>query len=358
MPRILLKNWNNDSFKNLNKKHVDDENLTTLLMEKENIIKFKKKGFYDSNKSKDTVTTSYNLSNEILKNLGPRTVFDSHCHLDFILFWRTKRNKKENFASFLEDFPLMKHPSLDGFITNFCSPKLWSQHLSGYSPLVKSLLDLWHVFYTIGCHPHYATEMTANRIREMENLLLNAGPRCVAIGECGLDTSKKNSVSMADQIEVFKIQLKIAMKLKKPLVLHIRGAELEAIKVLEEVGLPSDWPIHRHCWNDTWSACKNWLQRFPGSVVGLTPLITFSHSEELRSVVRDLPLDKVLLETDAPYFLPRGGGRDGLLGHNSKQFSVPIHAANVAAQIAVIKGCDINDVLKANRENIRRIYRI
>ena len=77
------------------------------------------------------------------------------------------------------------------------------------------------------------------------------------------------------QIEAFKLQVQMAMKLNLPLVLHIRDAEEEGIAVLKECGLPRDWPVHRHCWNDRWDVCQDWLDLFPGSVVGITGLVTY-----------------------------------------------------------------------------------
>ena len=177
---------------------------------------------------------------------------------------------------------------------------------------------------------------------------------------------------MPEQVIVFKQQVSFAMRIKKPLVLHIRGAEKDALAALEEVGLPSNWPIHRcveifiylltykkcfrHCWNDTWEMCQEWLNKFTNSVVGLTPLITNPHAKDLLNVVEMLPLDRLVLETDAPYFLPRGGGPDGLLGHTDRSFSLPLHVANVAAQVATVKQCTVNEVLTSSRMNIRRVY--
>ena len=112
----------------------------------------------------------------------------------------------------------------------------------------------------------------------------------------------------------------------------------------------------RHCWNDTWENCKAWLNKYTNSVVGLTPLITFSSARDMVEVIEMLPLDKLVLETDAPFFLPRGGGPDSLLGHANRAFSLPVHVANVAAQVAVVKGCKVEEVLSASRRNIKRIY--
>ena len=189
---------------------------------------------------------NYTMSLKMLDKLGPKSLFDSHCHLDFILFKKLPHLELVSFEQFLSSFPLMKHSSLEGFITNFCSPRLWMEHLSSPNPLIYSLLSRAFVYYTIGCHPHFARELLVPRnYRMLEQLLDKAGPNCVAVGECGLDTSGKNTTRMADQVEVFKMQVKLAIRMRKPLVLHIRDAEEEAIRVLEEVKLPADWPIHR-----------------------------------------------------------------------------------------------------------------
>ena len=100
------------------------------------------------------------------------------------------------------------------------------------------------------------------------------------------------------------------------------------------------------------------MKRYTNSVVGLTPLVTFHNMEDLLHVVEMLPLEKLVLETDAPYFSPRGGGPDSLLGHKNRRFSLPPHVANVAAKVAVVKQCHINEVLSASRENLRRVYRV
>ena len=90
--------------------------------------------------------------------------------------------------------------------------------------------------------------------------------------------------------------------------------------------------------------------------MGITPLVTYPNAPYMVEVVRNLPLSRLVLETDAPYFLPKGGGRHGFLGHWTREFSLPVHVANVAAQIAVIKGCNVGEVLEASRDNIRRVY--
>ena len=97
---------------------------------------------------------------------------------------------------------------------------------------------------------------------------------------------------------------------------------------------------------------------FTNSVVGISPIVTFSNTHDLQIVSKKLPMDRIVLETDAPYFLPRGGGREGFLGHTTNEFSLPIHVVNVAAQVAAIRECNVEEVLRASRENIARVYNV
>ena len=91
-------------------------------------------------------------------------------------------------------------------------------------------------------------------------------------------------------------------------------------------------------------------------MVGLTPLITLSQTQDLLEVVKEIPLDRLVLETDAPYFLPSGGGPDSHLGHPNKRFSLPIHVANVAGQVAAVRNVAIEEVLAASRRNVLKVY--
>ena len=189
----------------------------------------------------------YTMSRAILDKLEENILFDSHCHIDFIMFWRSPELELESFDQFVNAYSIMDHPSLEGFITNFCNPKIWLEHMMPISPLVHSLLVRHSVFYTLGCHPHYAYDLlNMHNYAKLEMLVMRAGTNCVAIGECGLDTSSKNNVKMEDQVSVFIKQMKLAMRCKKPLVLHIRGAEEKALEAMREAELPSDWPIHRY----------------------------------------------------------------------------------------------------------------
>ena len=91
------------------------------------------------------------------------------------------------------------------------------------------------------------------------------------------------------------------MKVKKPIILHIRGpnATRAARSIMRQVGLLHTWPIHMHCFTSTWEDCSEWSQEWPEMKFGFTSDAFFAE------VVQNLPLSKILLETDGPYFLPK-----------------------------------------------------
>ena len=254
--------------------------------------------------------------------LFPGAVFDSHCHLDFIY----KRLKRQGLGSVrsLSQCLAIDGEDLDtifgGCIANFCDPTDWSQGQSGRSvsrDIEDSMKDR-RVFVSIGCHPHFADRMHGNRTDQLTALARGSSqdlPRkIVALGECGLDYSRKNTISKYQQKKVFTDQLKIAMKYKLPLVLHIRDAEADGYDVLAAAGVPSDWPIHRHCFTGGWDEASLWLERYPTSKIGITGIVTNERVATVREVVRKTPLDRILLETDAPYFLPARLDRKKLPG--------------------------------------------
>ena len=101
------------------------------------------------------------------------------------------------------------------------------------------------------------------------------------------------------------------------------------MEVLKRKQVPANYRIRYHCFTGTLKAAKAWLSSYPASKIGLTGLVTFSHAKSVREVASGLPLDKLLLETDAPYFLPSGVSKENY----RHTFSQPGHVIHVAAQV-------------------------
>lgn len=149
---------------------------------------------------------------------------------------------------------------------------------------------------------------------------------------------------------VFRRQLHLARNGKLPLIIHSRDASADTLRILKEV-MPRDWAIHRHCFTGDWSEAREWMQAFPNLCIGLTPLLGFNNAGNVADVGRRVPLDRLLLETDAPYFLPKSESSRLSSSH-------PGMAIHVATKVASIRGIAVEDVLVAVRKSTRRIYGI
>ena len=294
--------------------------------------------------------------------LFPGAVFDSHCHLDFI--YKKLKGKGLGTVQSLQQCLAMDGEDLGssfgGCIANFCDPTDWGQGRSGrlVSKVIENSMRDRQVFLTIGCHPHYADRMRGNRTNQLAMLVSGKSqylPRkVVALGECGLDYSRKNTIEKDLQKKVFTDQLKIAMQFKLPLVLHIRDAEADGYDVLAAAGVPSDWPIHRHCFTGGWEEASLWLKTYTASKIGFTGAVTHGRGGTLCEVVKKIPLDRILLETDAPYFLPSGVDRN----RYPLSSSLPGHVIHVAAQVAAIKEVSLRTVLEQNLRSVHDIYKV
>ena len=210
------------------------------------------------------------------RQLFPGSVFDSHCHLDLI-YRRLRGGVCPNVQS-LQTCLNLDGDELGGCVANFAHPGDWVRSDGQVSDIIRDSVKDRRVFLAIGCHPHYADKLQGNiKIDQLDMLVSGQSDylkgRVVAVGECGLDYSNNNTVDKDIQKQVFADQLKIALKYKLPIVLHIRNAEDDGFSVLQAAGVPYSWPIHRHCFTGDWTAASTWLDRYPKSKIGVTSLI-------------------------------------------------------------------------------------
>ena len=154
------------------------------------------------------------------------------------------------------------------------------------------------IYATAGVHPHHARECDASTIPALRALAGNS--RVVAIGECGLDFNRNYSPH-PDQEKWFVAQVELACELKKPLFLHSRDAAEKFVQVLKQFKLP---PSVAHCFTGEKAELHSYLEL--GLYVGITGWICDERrGAHLLELVRDIPADRLLLETDAPYLTPR-----------------------------------------------------
>lgn len=201
------------------------------------------------------------------------------------------------------------------------------------------------VYGAFGIHPHSAKFY--NDALEQRIVAALAHPKAVAWGECGLDYHFKHSPPQ-QQREVFARQIRMAVALNKPLIVHSREAEKDTIELLR-ANMPADWPVHIHCFNDSAEYLKELLAAFPKAFIGITGVVTFEDAKRLKEIVATLlPLERLLLETDAPYMAPRP----------TKGPSHPGHIPAIAQCIAQLKGVTVHEVMQAARRNTKTVYGI
>ena len=120
---------------------------------------------------------------------------------------------------------------------------------------LRSCMNQSRAFLALGCHPRFADRLGSLQLQRLELLARERKGGLVAIGECGLDLSSNNKLSLNVQKKAFSAQVSLALRLKLPLVLHIRKAEEEGRQLLQELEVPATWPMHRHCFKGCFTIC-------------------------------------------------------------------------------------------------------
>ncbi len=178
-----------------------------------------------------------------------------------------------------------------GWITIGTNP----QHIRKALALLPRYDNLWA---GLGCHPHYANEITDDDIAFLTEAVQN--PKVVAVGETGLDYHYDNAVP-ENQKRLFRAQLDIAVKYNKPVIIHARQAFDDAMAILDEYrGRLKGVVIH--CYGGDMEQTRLVLDR--GYHISFTGTVTFKKSDALREVAGTIPPDKLMIETDCPFISP------------------------------------------------------
>ncbi|XP_039107844.1 putative deoxyribonuclease TATDN2 [Hyaena hyaena] len=265
---------------------------------------------------------------------------DTHCHLDLLF---SKLSFKGTFSKFMETYSHSFPKEFQGCISNFCDPRTLKDGM--WQELLKEDL-VWGAF---GCHPHFARYY--NEIQERNILQALRHPRALAFGEVGLDYSYKCTTPVQQQHKVFERQLQLAVSLNKPLVIHCREADDDLLSIMKR-HVPPDYRIHRHCLTGSYLRIEPLMNYFTNMSVGFTALLTYSSAWETRNTLRSIPLDRILVETDAPYFLPHE------VPKSLCQYSHPGLALYTVREIARIKGQPLSQMLATLCENTNYLYNI
>jgi TatD DNase family protein len=247
---------------------------------------------------------------------------DSHCHLDFPDFATERGAIIARARSAGVEAMLTIGTRLDEF------------------PGVRSIAEAHEeVWCSVGAHPHEAKDH-AELVPE-ELIALTAHPKVVGIGETGLDFHY--DLSPRDtQERVFRTHIAAARATGLPLVIHAREADREVARILDEERPP---PGVMHCFSSGRALAEAALSL--GFYISISGIVTFRNAEDLRSIVRDVPLDRLLVETDAPYLAP--------VPYRGKR-NEPAFVAATAAAVADLKGVEPEALATATSANFFRLF--
>ncbi len=255
---------------------------------------------------------------------------DTHCHLNSIM----NKLKCNQISEIKKLYPI----EFKQCITISCD-------LKSIEITSKIMHENSWIYASFGMHPHEAKDY--NQIIENKISSLMSHPKVVAWGEIGLDYFYKHTDKIT-QKKVFITQITQAIKNKKPLIIHTRNAELDTIDIMKE-HIPKDWKIHVHCFTSSTEMAQELLNYFSNLYLGFTGIITFKNAQSVINTVKKIPLNKILLETDAPYLSP--------IPHRGK----PAHSGYIpliAQKISEIKDMSIETVYTQTNLNTQAVYGI
>ena len=199
-----------------------------------------------------------------------------------------------------------------------------------------------NVFASVGVHPHEA-ENEPNIA--LESLLIRAAkPKVIAIGETGLDYYYDHAPRDLQKANFFT-HIQAARATKKPLIVHTRDAEEDTAEILTAEMKKGAFPAVIHCFTASADFAKTALDL--GFYISLSGILTFKNAKELHEVAKNLPLERILVETDAPYLAP--------VPHRGKACE-PAYTADTAAFLAELRGISLSEVAKATTDNFFKLF--
>ncbi len=248
---------------------------------------------------------------------------DSHCHLDF----------PELVGRLDEVFTRMR----DNQVTHALCV---SVNLADF-PNVLALAEAHeHLYASVGVHPDYP-DVAEPSVDELVNLAQH--PKIVAIGETGLDYFRLTG-DLEWQRQRFRHHIQAARKCAKPLIIHTRSAADDTLRIMQEEGAGEAGGV-MHCFTENWAVARAALDM--GFYISFSGIVTFKNAKALKEVAQNVPLDRMLIETDAPYLAPvpfRGKTNE------------PGFVKHVAEEIARLRGCELDLIARHTSENFIKLF--
>lgn len=252
-------------------------------------------------------------------------LIDSHCHLDF--------------PELASDEPGVLARARTAGVAGMLTIGTRLDQFDKVRAIAERHPNIW---CSVGVHPHEAKEEGQ---RTPDRLIAASGhAKVIGIGETGLDFYYEHS-PREEQATSFRAHIEAARRTGLPLIVHTRDADAETGDILEEEHAKGAYSGLIHCFSSGPEVARRALAL--GMYISISGIVTFKAAEALRDIVRELPLDRLLVETDAPYLAPvpkRGKTNE------------PAFVAHTAAKVAELKGVSVAELERATTENFFRLF--
>jgi TatD DNase family protein len=255
-------------------------------------------------------------------------MIDSHCHLDF--------------EAFGPDRAQVLARAREAGVTCFICIGSGKDTVSARQAV--ALAGVEHdVFAAVGVHPHDVARMSEADWTELDGLAREA--RVVGIGETGLDYHYNHSPADTQQ-QAFERFVALARAVKRPVISHVRDAHDDAVDILTRAGAAEVGGVI-HCFTGGVAEARRYLDL--GHHLSFSGILTFKNAQPIRDAAAFAPLDRVLVETDAPYLAP--------IPHRGKR-NEPAFMRETLRVLAEVRGADVGEVEAATAANTRRLFRL
>lgn len=250
---------------------------------------------------------------------------DSHCHL--------------NFPGLAENLDAVMSVMRDNRVTHALCVSVSLEEF----PQVRTIAETYpHIYGTVGVHPDYdnAGEATAGQLAALAD-----HPKIVAIGETGLDYYRLKG-DLEWQRERFRRHIQAARECGKPLIIHTRDAAADTLGIMREERAEEVGGV-MHCFTESWEVAAAAMDL--GFHISFSGIVTFRNAGALKEVATRVPLERMLIETDAPYLAP--------VPHRGKP-NQPGWVKHVAEEIARLKRVDLEQVARNTTNNFYRLFNV
>lgn len=252
-------------------------------------------------------------------------LIDSHCHLNFDVL----------------------HDDLDGVLARMSQAGVGgcvtiSTRVAQFDVLTGIAEAHPNIWCSVGTHPHNAHEELY--IETADLVALAAHPKCVAIGEAGLDYHYDTAPRDAQAIG-FRRHIAAARETGLPLVIHARAADDDVAEILEDETGKGAFPFVLHCFSSGKQLAQRGLAL--GGYISFSGILTFKNAQDIAEIAQEAPLDRILVETDAPYLAP--------VPHRGKS-NEPAFVRHTAEHLAKLRGLEFDEIATITTQNFGRLF--